>query len=248
MIKTPQQIESMRKAGKILAQTLTMLKQATKPGVEGSFLDDLARDFIKQNGAQPAFLGFNNYPYTICLSINNEVVHGLPKGKTIQSGDLVSIDCGVRLDNLNTDAAISFVVDAKADSPESKMIADAWQAFNAGVHQIKPGATVGDIGAAIQKVVEAGNYGLITNLTGHGIGERLHEEPQIPNYGKPGSGFILKQGMTICIEPMITLGGGEVKTDQDGWTISTKDGSKAAHVEHTILVTASGAEILTATR
>lgn len=245
MIKTLEQIESMKKAGKILATTLEYLRNAIKPGIDGLALDKLAFDFIKNHNAEPAFLGFNNYQYSICLSLNNEVVHGLPKGKVIKSGDLVKIDCGVKLDNMNTDAAISFIIDDQKDSPESKMINDAWKAFYAGVAKIKDGTTIGDVGHAIETIISKNNYGLIMNLTGHGIGKSLHEPPSIPNYGKPNTGLRLKEGMTVCIEPMITLGKGSVITASDGWTIITKDGSKSAHVEHTILVTKNGSEILT---
>lgn len=244
MIKDSKQIETMKKAGKILAYTLSELQKASKSGVTGTFLDDLAYTLIKEKGAEPAFKGFNDYPYTICLSINDEVVHGLPENKVLTTGDLVSIDCGVKINNLNTDAAISFIIGESPNKRETKMIEDAWEAFNAGLAKVRHGAHVGDVCAAIEGVIRAGGYGLIKNLTGHGIGKSLHEPPTIPNYGKAGTGTILKAGMMICIEPMITLGSSEIKTASDGWTILSKDGSRAAHVEHTILVTKNGAEIL----
>lgn len=245
MIKDAKQIETIRRAGKILAHTLSELQKASEPGATGTFLDDLAYTLIKKKGAEPAFKGFNSYPYTICLSINDEVVHGLPENKVLVTGDLVSIDCGVKLGGLNTDAAISFIVDENdSNKQEAKMINDAWKAFNAGLAKVRHGAHVGDVCAAIENVIRSGGYGLIRNLTGHGIGESLHEPPTIPNYGKAGTGPILKSGMIICIEPMITLGGSDIKTASDGWTILSKDGSRAAHVEHTILVTQNGAEIL----
>lgn len=236
-------IESMRRAGRILAIALEEASRVAKVGMTGKELDAHIAKVIADNGGEPAFLGFQDYPAVSCISVNDVLVHGLPDERPFQSGDVIGIDVGVRIDGWNTDAATTIVL-PETDSENLKLVETAWKALDAGIALVRPGVHLGDIQHAMQEVIEASGYGNITSLTGHGIGQELHEDPSIPTEGKPGTGPVLEEGMTFCLEPMITRGGDKVATDSDGWSIRTADGSISAHVEHTILVTQSGAEIL----
>lgn len=244
-VKSTEAIELLRAAGKMLGKTLEIVSTATAPGVTGDELDTLARTTIESLGGEPAFLGFDEFPATICLSVNDAIVHGLPQGQVIQAGDVVGIDIGVRLNGWNTDAAVTVQVPPTSDEA-SKLIQVTNDSLTAGIRTVKPGAYLGDVQSAMQAVIEDGGYGLVRSLTGHGIGRSVHESPSIPNYGTAGTGIKLEPGMVFCLEPMVTIGSGLVQTAADNWTIVTKEGGLGAHKEHTVLVTPSGFEVLSA--
>lgn len=244
-VKTPAEIESMRRAGKMLAQTLQAVKAGARPGMSTKDLANIARDVVKNFGGEPSFLGYHGFPDVICISVNDEVVHGIPReDHVIQDGDIISIDFGVTIDNMVTDAAISFIL-GEGSEEAKELVRVTEQSMLAGINVLKNGIRVGDIGSAVQKVLDAKGYGIVRDLVGHGVGHQLHEDPNIPNYGFAGSGPVLKAGMTIAIEPMATLGTHQVMIDKDNWTIRTRDGSLSAHFEHTVLITERGYEILT---
>lgn len=247
-VKTDSEIAAMRTAGKMLAQILALVESSTQEGMSTKQLADIAAAELKKLGGKPSFLGYDGatpFPDVICISVNDEVVHGIPRSdQIIRRGDLLSIDFGVTYEGMVTDAARSYVVgDAKEQT--KKLIKDTEAAMYAGIGVLKDGVRVGDISAAVQKVLVAGGYGIVRDLVGHGVGHNLHEEPDIPNYGFAGSGPVLKAGMTIAIEPMATLGTHAVTLDEDQWTVRTADGSLSAHFENTILITDRGFEILT---
>lgn len=243
-VKNEHEIEVMRQGGRILANILRELKMATVPGVKKSEIDSLARRLCVKYNVRPSFLGYNGYPAAVCISLNNEVVHGLPNESAIRNGDLVSLDMGVYYEDFHTDAAVSFV--CGIDPAAEDLIRKTEQSFYSGVELIKDGVRLGTISAKIQEIAEASGYGVIRMLVGHGIGKRVHEEPHVPNYGTAGTGLVLKAGMTLAIEPMLTESGEiDVVLANDKWTYLTHDGSRAAHFEHTVLVTDNGYEILT---
>ena len=247
-IKTDDEIKAMRASGKILAAVLRKLKEHTESGISTGELGEIAAREIKALGGEPAFLGYGSpipFPDVVCISVNDAVVHGIPSKETVlKNGDVVSLDLGVSYQGMITDAAITTVV-GEAGPEVERLLIDTKKSLNAGLSVIKDGVQVGDISFAIQKVLERGGYGIVRDLVGHGVGHEVHEDPNIPNYGKKGSGPKLVAGMTLAIEPMATLGNYAVHLDHDGWTIRTNDGSLAAHFEHTILVTSAGYEILT---
>jgi methionyl aminopeptidase len=244
-IKTPAELERMRRASKIVALTLRLLKKEIKPGVATAALNSIAENEIRGHGAVPAFLGYRGYPAALCVSINEEVVHGIPSDKRVlQTGDLVSLDLGAIYGGFYGDAAVTVAVGAV--SPERLRLMEVTEASLAGaIGAVRSGARLGDVSNAVESFVVKHGMSVVREFTGHGIGRRLHEEPSIPNYGKPGSGIKLKSGMTLAIEPMICLGRPEVVIKNDAWTAVTADGSCAAHFEHTVVVTEDGCEILT---
>lgn len=246
-VKTAAEIEAMRHGGAILATTLQTLKKQIKPGMTTQDLDDIARSELKRLGGEPAFLGYNGFPAVLCVSVNDEVVHGIPSSKRIlRDGDLVGLDFGVRYKGMITDGAISVIVGKSGDSRVQELLVTTERSLDAGIAELHGGGVqTGDIGAAVQAVLEKKGYGIVQDLVGHGVGHELHEEPNIPNTGRKGKGQVLQAGMTIAIEPMATLGGPQVYIDTDQWTIKTRDGSLAAHFEHTILITETGFEVLT---
>lgn len=250
-VKTPEEIESMRKGGSILAQGIILMKNAAVPGISTKDLSDIAARHIESSGAEPAFLNFPGsgaappFSDVACISVNDAVVHGVPTVKNIlKNGDVVSLDLGVIYGGMIVDGATTVVVGEGSDK-YTQLLKYTQKSLHEGLKQIKDGCWTGDIGAAIEAVLTEKNYGIVQDLVGHGVGYSVHEDPNIPNYGKKGSGTQLKMGMTVAIEPMATLGGKEVFVDQDGWTVRTRDGSIAAHYEHTVLVTKNGCEILT---
>jgi methionyl aminopeptidase len=244
-VKTPDEIESMRVAGKMLAEVLQYVKVQTRAGMSTMDLENRAVDKLKQLGGKPSFLGYQDYPNTLCVSVNDEVVHGIPRtSHIIKDGDIVSIDFGVTYKDMITDAALTFAV-GDVEPAIAKLIAMTERSLMAGIDCVKAGVRVGDIASAVQKVLDQGDYGIVRDLVGHGVGHHVHEDPNIPNYGSAGTGPVLQAGMTIAIEPMATLGDCHVMLDADDWTIRTKDHSLAAHFEHTILITDNGYEILT---
>jgi methionyl aminopeptidase len=246
-VKTQSEIDAMRAGGQMLAAILKKIKAQAVPGMTGLDVSELAKRELKGYGAKPSFLGYPgnpNYPDVICISINDEVVHGIPNAIPFKEGDLISFDFGVTYDGMITDSAFSMCV-GKSTKTKQHLLKTTERSMYAGIEQLKNGVRVGDIASAVQKVLTAADLSVVRDLVGHGVGHDLHEDPNIPNYGVSGTGTSLKAGMTIAIEPMATLGDWHVKMDRDGWTIRTIDGSLAAHFEHTILITQDGYEILT---
>lgn len=243
-IKTDAEIHAMRESGRMLATILGIVQSKISPGIRTEELADIAAKELDVLGGKPTFLGYQGFSDVICISINDEVVHGIPSKKVIKTGDIVSFDFGVTYNGMITDAARSILV-GPDNKTKLQLLSTTSASLDAGIAVIKNGVHVGDISAAIQYVLDSGGYGIVRDLVGHGVGHALHEDPNIPNYGRAGTGEVLQTGMTIAVEPMSTLGSFKVYTASDGWTIATRDGSVSAHFEDTILVTESGAEILT---
>jgi methionyl aminopeptidase len=246
-LKSAREIDRMAQGGAVLAAAREVLEKAVKPGISTLDLDRIAEDFIRSHpGAKPSFKGLYGFPGSICVSINNEIVHGIPsKKRVLREGDIVSIDIGVLFEGYHTDSATTVAVGAIPD--ESARLLDATRrALDAGVLEARAGNHIGDIGAAVQGVVAAAGFSVVKDLVGHGIGESFHEEPQVPNYGKPQRGTRLVPGLTIAIEPMVNAGKPDTRTMPDKWTIVTVDGSRSAHFEHTVAITENGPRVLTA--
>lgn len=243
-VKSDKEILAMRESGRMLATVLGVVGDAIAPGITTKELDTIAAKELKSLGGEPTFLGYYGYPAVICISVNEEVVHGIPGPKVIKNGDIVSFDFGVTYKGMITDAARTVLVGAH-NKAKQNLIDGTLESLNAGIGVIKDGVRVGDIAAAVQSVLDGYGYGIVRDLVGHGVGHALHEDPNIPNYGSAGAGPVLSAGMTIAVEPMATLGSYKVYTADDGWTVFTRDGSLAAHFENTILITETGAEILT---
>jgi methionyl aminopeptidase len=244
-IKSAKQVELMRKSCALTRELFEILEENIKPGVSTKKLDKIAYEFYRSRGARPNFLNYGGFPASICASVNDEVVHGIPsKHGVLHNGDIVSIDMGCSLDGWNSDAARTFAVGRI--SPEAQRLIDVTrECFFEGIKYVRHGAKLGDVSAAIQQYAESRGYGVVRDLVGHGIGRSLHEEPSVPNFGKAGRGVKLAAGMTLAIEPMITMGDYHVSILDDDWTVVTDDGSLAAHYENTVLVTRDGCEILT---
>lgn len=244
-VKTREELAIMRRAGVVVADILVLLKGAVKPGMTTGEIDQIARQELKKRGALPAFLNYHGFPGVICVSLNCEVVHGIPSSaRILRDGDIVGLDFGCVIDGWFADAAMTVPV-GKISPEAERLIRVTRESLEKGISAVKNGNRVGDIGFAVQSHAEAAGYTLVREFVGHGIGRALHEEPPIPNYGKAGTGARLKTGMTIAIEPMVNMGGPEVATLGDGWTAVTKDGKLSAHFEHTVVVTDLGFEILT---
>lgn len=244
ILKTEREIEIIRSNGVILAETLKLIGERIVPGVRTIELDKLAEEYIRCQSAIPAFKGYRGYPANICVSIDNEIVHGIPGNRMIKEGQIVSVDIGVLKDGYYADAAYTFA--AGEISPEKeKLLRVAKNALEKGMEMAKAGNHLGDVSYAIQALAEENNFSVVRDLVGHGIGTDMHEEPQIPNFGSPGQGVVLKEGMVLAIEPMVNTGGFEIETLKDNWTVVTKDGSVSAHFEHTIAITKNGLYILT---
>ncbi len=244
VLKTEQEIEYMRAAGRIVGQTLAVMKKTISPGITTQELDHIAEQFIRRAGAVPAFKGYCGFPASICSSINEQVVHGIPGSRQLKSGDIVSIDIGVKLNRYYGDAAITVPV-GEVDAEILKLLSVTEQALNKGIEQAIKGNRLSDISHAVQLHAEAYGYGVVRDYVGHGIGQRMHEDPQIPNYGPPGRGPLLKSGMTLAIEPMINCGTPDVEVLADDWTVVTVDRRISAHFEHTVAITEGEPEILT---
>ncbi len=241
-IKTDKEIELMRKAGEITKNTLLEVEKYIKPGVTTKFLDKIAYDFIKKNNATPSFLHYGGFPATICASKNDVVVHGFPDDIPLEEGDIISIDVGARYKGYHGDSARTFPV-GKISPEKQKLIDVTEQSFFEGIKGIKAGNTVGDISSQVQNYVEKYGFGVVREMVGHGVGQNLHEDPSVPNYGYAGLGPKLKKNMVIAIEPMVNMGTYEV--DIHGWSCKTRDGLPSAHYENTVLITDNGVEILT---
>jgi methionyl aminopeptidase len=240
---SPGEIRSFREAGAILRDCLNMLPEHVEAGITTRELDSIAEVFIRNRGGRPAFKGYNGYPSTICTSINEECVHSMPGDRELENGDIISLDCGVIVDGLYTDACITVGV-GKIDTDAKHLLDVTKKALDAAVRIIKAGTRIGDISAIIEQTARAGNCTPVRSLTGHGLGRNLHEYPDIPNSGHAGTGPVLPAGAVIAVEPILSLGGPDVQTTGDGWTIVTEDGAWAAHFEHTILVTDNGCDVL----
>ena len=244
IIKNNEQIEKMRKAGKILKDTLDLLEKSIFPGQTTARLNDLAYNYIISQGAKPSFLNYEGFPFTICASLNEQVVHGFCSDDLLKEGDIISIDCGVIWQGFNADAARTFAV-GNISMEKQKLINVTKESFFEGIKDIKAGSRLGHISHRIQAHLEKHGYGVVRELVGHGVGEKLHEDPMVPNYGKYNSGVVLQEGMTLAIEPMSTLGKKEVYLEDNDWTVTTQDGLPSAHYENTVLITKDGVEILT---
>lgn len=243
-VKTPAELAAMRESGAMLAAVLRHLRSLVVPSISGSELAAAAGRELKALGGEPAFKGYRGFPDVICLSVNDAVVHGIPDDTQLQAGDIIGMDFGVRLRGMITDGAITVPV-GEVPAERAQLISATSAALEAGIAAVRGGVTTGDIAATVQAVLQLHGYGIVRELAGHGVGHHLHEDPDILNYGRPGSGPRLTAGMTIAIEPMATLGSPAIYLDSDQWTIRTRSGQASAHFEHTILITDDGAEILT---
>jgi methionyl aminopeptidase len=242
-IRSTDELRKLEEASRIVLETLDLVEKAVAPGVTTEELDGIAEAEIRRQGARPAFVGYRGYPKTLCTSINDEVVHGIPGRRTLKDGDIVGIDCGAVVGGYYGDAARTLPV-GKIDAERAKLLRVTREALLAGIGAARPGAHVSDIGAAVERVALVHGYGVVRDFVGHGVGTALHEEPQIPNYGPAGKGSVLRAGMVLAIEPMFNLGRAEVSVDSDGWTVRTRDKSASAHFEHTIALEPHGAVIL----
>lgn len=244
MIKTNEEIELLRIAGKIVGDTHNFLKQYIKPGITTNELDKLAYDFIISQGATPSFLNYDGFPASICTSINEEVVHGIPSNRVLQDGDIISIDIGACYKGYHGDSAWTYPV-GTIDEDKKYLLEHTEKALYEGLSVIKPGNHIGDIGYAVEKYALAHKLGVVKELVGHGVGKHLHESPDVPNYGNKNTGMVLRKGMVIAVEPMLNLGDANIYILDDDWTIITADDKPSAHFEHTVLITKDGYEILT---
>jgi methionyl aminopeptidase len=235
----------MRESGRMLATVLSVLKPKVAPGITTKELADIARTELEKLGGTPSFLGYQGFPDVICISVNDEVVHGIPGSRKLEEGDLVGLDFGVTYGGMITDSAITVIAGKAKDQRHEKLVRDTEAALTIGIGEVHDRVRTGDIGEAIEKFLKKNKYGIVRDLVGHGVGHQIHEDPNVPNFGRANTGPYLQAGMTIAIEPMVTLGGDAVFMAPDHWTIKTADGSMAAHFEHTVLITEDGAEIIT---
>lgn len=244
-IKSKGEFEVMSRAGRLVAETLDKLRAAVKPGMSTGDLDKIAYDHITRNNGVPSFKGYHGFPASICTSVNDEIVHGIPsKRRVLNEGDIISIDCGAIIDGWHGDAALT--VPVGKTTPEMERLLQATEdSLRKGIEQAVPGKRMGDVSAAIQRYAEGQGYSVVREYVGHGIGRQMHEDPQVPNWGTPGRGMLLKKGMALALEPMINAGAADVRVLDDRWTVVTKDGQWSAHFEHTVALTDNGTEILT---
>ncbi len=247
-LKSSRDREKMRGAGRVVAEVLEILRDTVKPGVTTRDLDVVADREIRHREAIPVFKGYQGYPASVCVSINDQVVHGIPGTRVIHPGDLVSIDLGAVLDGFVGDAAFSMFVGNPPNDRAKELLQVTEEALYKGIEASRVGGHLGDVGAAVQQHVEAHGFSVVRDFVGHGVGRKMHEDPQVPNYGTPGRGLLLKSGLAIAIEPMVNVGTHQVDVGADGWTVTTRDHSLSAHFEHTIFVSEDGPEILTALR
>jgi methionyl aminopeptidase len=243
-IKSPQELEAMERAGAIVGAVLALLKRSVEPGITTRDLDHIAYKEITRLGARPTFKGYRGFPASICASLNEEIVHGIPGKRILKEGDIIKIDVGATVDGFIGDAAISLPVGTVGQEALDLMDATR-QSLEEGIKAAQPGNRIGDIGAAVQAYAESLGYGVVREYVGHGVGRFLHEDPQVPNYGEPGKGQLLRPGMCIAIEPMLNLGDWHTRVLDDQWTVITADGSLSAHFEHTIAITENGPKVLT---
>jgi len=251
--KSPEEIDKMRLAGRIVAGTIDRVLAVVRPNITTAELDDVAETYIREQGATPSFKGYGAgpgrvpFPASICTSINHEIVHGIPSRKrTVVKGDLLKLDFGAIWEGFHGDSAVTVIVGEPASADADKLVRVTEEALEAGISQIRPGGRLSDIGAAVQQVAEGAGFSVVREYVGHGVGRSLHEDPQIPNYGEAGRGPVMKPGLVVAVEPMVNIGGWETRVLADDWTVATRDGSLSAHFEHTIAVTDDGHEVLTA--
>jgi methionyl aminopeptidase len=242
-IKTAEEIELLRASNLLVSRALSEVGKAIKPGVRTLKLDKIAEEYLRDHGGIPGFLGYNGFPATLCTSLNDEVVHGIPSEKELRKGDILSVDCGVKLQGYFGDSAYTFPVGEPSEEYKSLMLNTRESLFK-GIEAAVAGNRLGDIGYAIQNHAEQAGYSVVREMVGHGLGQNLHEEPEVPNYGSRGSGIKLKEGMVICIEPMINMGTRFIKQDKDGWTIRTNDGKPSAHYELAVAITKGEPDVL----
>ena len=244
VIKSPQELKAMRKAGRVVAHTLAALQKAVMPGMRTRDLDAIAESEIRKHGAIPSFIGYRGFPASLCVSINKEIVHGIPGDRAIREGDIVSLDVGAIVDGFHGDAAITVGV-GQISIEAQRLIDAARDALSSGIEAARMDSRLGDISFAIQTLAESRGYSVVREYVGHGIGTKMHEEPAVPNYGKPGRGILLQKGMALAIEPMLNMGNWKTRVEDDDWTVVTEDGSLSAHFEHSIAITDGKAEVLT---
>jgi methionyl aminopeptidase len=243
VIKTKEEIEIMRESALVVSRTLGMLAKEVKPGVSTLYLDKLAEDFIREQGAIPGFLGLYDFPNTLCVSPNSQVVHGIPNKEPLKEGDIISIDCGAIKNGFYGDHAYTFAV-GEIDAATQKLLDITKQSLYVGIKEFKAGNRVGDVGFAIQNFTEKHGFGVVRELVGHGLGRKMHEDPEMPNYGRKGVGKKFLEGMTVAIEPMTNMGTHRIKQHKDGWTITTLDGKPSAHFEHNVAIVNGKPELL----
>jgi methionyl aminopeptidase len=246
-LKSDEEIAKMRRAGRITAGTIDRVVAAVAPGRTTADLDSVAEEYIRSQGATPSFLGYRGFPASICASLNDEVVHGIPSPKRVlRDGDILSLDFGAIWEGFHADSAVTVFVGEPPSAEAEKLVRVTEESLEAGISEIREGNRLGDIGHAVQQVVEGAGFAVVREYVGHGVGRALHEDPQIPNYGQPRKGLPLKRGMVIAVEPMVNMGDWPTRALADGWTVVTADGSLSAHFEHTIALTSNGREVLTA--
>jgi len=246
-LKSPAEIAAMRRSCQVAARALQAVVDGVVPGVTTRDLDRIAEDQVRALGGVPSFLGYRGFPASLCASVDDEVVHGIPGRRRLREGEIVSLDLGALVDGFHGDTAVTVPV-GKVSETVARLLRVAAEALEVGIQAVRPGAKLGDVGAAIQRYCERHGFSVVREYAGHGVGRLLHEEPPIPNFGRPGTGIVLRPGMTLALEPMVNLGGHEVVTDPDGWTVRTKDHKPSAHFEHTVAVTEDGHEVLTRLR
>lgn len=243
-LKSKREIELMREAGKIVAEVLELLKKQVGPGIKTKELDKIAEELIRKRGGVPAFKGYRGYPASLCISIDDEVVHGIPGDRVVREGQIVSLDVGVQKEGYFADGAFSVAV-GKVPAEAARLLQITEEALYLGLDFFRVGNRLGDVASAIEQKVEGANFSVVRELVGHGIGRQMHEDPAVPNYGKPGTGMEIKPGLVVAIEPMVNAGDWPVELKPDGWTMSTRDGSLSAHFEHTVAATEDGPLVLT---
>ncbi len=244
-LKTPEQVQQMAAAGRVQARALQMVMASARPGLTTGELDETVEKFIRSQGGKPTFKGYRGYPASICTSVNDMVVHGIPGPQKLEKGDLLSVDIGVTLDGWVADAAVTIPIGGEVDPVSERLLETTRQALFDAVEQCRPGNRLGDVSNAVQTTVEGAGFSVIRELIGHGVGREMHEEPQVPNFGEPGTGPKLKPGMVIAVEPMVNVGGPEIRMGDDGWAVYARDGSMTAHFEFTVAVTEDEPQILT---
>jgi methionyl aminopeptidase len=248
ILKSPQEIGKMRRAGRITAEARDRVAAAVRPGITTKDLDAVGEEAIRSAGATPSFKGYKGFPASICTSVNDEIVHGIPGKRVLQEGDLISLDVGAIWEGYHGDSAVTMFVAEPPSNEAEKLVRVTEESLEAGISQIRVGGRLSDIGHAVQQVAEGAGFSVVREYVGHGVGQAMHEDPQIPNYGPPGRGIELRPGLVIAVEPMVNVGGWETRALEDGWTVVTADGSLSAHFEHTIAVTEDGPEVLTELR